>query len=181
MDLAELLDDTQPVTVEFMGKKITCHVYTAGYMRLRDDERKAIEAAEGELSPIVEKMEGLESELQNLNGDSERRSGINKELKDLRHQVSEQNLILSREMIPLMIGGWDGDDGQPLVYRGEPCPPTKENISKLPIIFALKLAFHKEVNEVWSRPMAGELLASGSLPEAQPEDSPIANITDSSN
>lgn len=39
MDLSDLLDATEPVTCQFMGKEITAHVYTAGVQRLTREHR----------------------------------------------------------------------------------------------------------------------------------------------
>lgn len=150
MDLAEVLDATEPVECSFLNHTITAHVYTAGAMRLTKEQRailRSVDAAQDETVEI----------------DDEADEKLTRQVTD---QIYNRNVDLSRTILPVMIGRWDLD-GSPMELRGEPLPPTSENMSRCPDALIIEVAL--KAVDVWKRPMNGGLLPNGSPPEETPE------------
>ena len=148
MDLSTVLDATEPVSCEFLGKEIVAHVYTAGVNRLRKEDRDKWEAL---TSPPVDFVPVNDS-----NGDP--------------IAFQPDSILLFRAMLPEMISGWDFD-GSPMERDGKPYPPTPENVAACPDI--LLLAVGNAVLDKWNEanPTIGTLPETGSSVVEMPEPS----------
>jgi len=154
MDFAKLLDVTQPVAVEFMGREIICNVFVAGPARLTRDERDRLEAAIKPITEISARAKVVEGQLKMPDLTDERKQGLTAELEDLLTQMDVGGL--AQTYIPLMVRDFEMD-GEPMTWKGEPI--TDKNIHELPMLFLVSVA--TKAKEVWDNPTSGAPLPGG--------------------
>lgn len=153
MDLSTVLDATEPVSCEFLGKEIVAHVYTAGVNRLRKEDRDKWDEL---VTPPADFV------------------AVNdKEGKPIAFQPD--GVVMIRAMLPEMISGWDFE-GSPMERDGKPYPPTPENVKACPD--ALLTAVGEKVMEKWNEanPTTGTLPETGSPAVEMPEQSLAESI-----
>ncbi len=171
MDFTEVLDAVEPVEVEFLGKKIICHVYSAGYNRLTDAERQIIK-------PHLDRADERQSRIADIDAEmgqspSDQRRG---ELEHERKAIDDDRAYaeFALDALPILLQGIDYD-GSAMTIREQGFPaliPDLPNALLLPILF--------KSLEAWRIPMdAGSQPVDG-LP-AESADSPIENTTVSEN
>lgn len=154
MDLAEVLDATEPVECEFLGKTITAHVYTHGPERLTKEERIVIRGV--------------------ITSDPAKEVNDEDMTKQAREQIFDNDIEAARKMLPVMIKSWDLD-GSPMQLRGEWFPPKPENMPKCPDLLLMSVAV--KVVDVWRRPMNGDQSQDGSPQAETPGQNQVATIT----
>jgi hypothetical protein len=168
MDFAALLDVTQPVTVEFMGREIICNVYVAGPARLTRDERERLEEVVKPLVEISSRAKVVEQQLGLPDLTDTRKNELAKELDSLGEQMDVGKLAQTN--IPLMVRDFEMD-GEPMTWKGEPI--THKNIHELPMLFLVTVA--AKAKEVWDNPTNGAPSRNGAPATAEPEASPAEN------
>lgn len=154
MNLDEILDVTEPVTVKFMGHDVTAHVYTAGPNKLTREERELIGEANDNRPVADDQLTG-------------------KEKTQREREVYNAGVDSVRAILPIIVKNADLD-GEPLIYREKPFP---ENICSFPD--ALLIEVGNAALDKWNagNPTDGLEQQSGSQPEAIPEQSQAESIT----
>lgn len=176
-DLAEVLDATEPVDVEYLGKTIVAHVYKAGDARLTIEERKKLRAARQPLQDSEDRISAINKEIAGLDESSNGRADeLEKELLDVLNQLSNAGVF--QATVPVMVQRFEYE-GEPLLFRGKEI--SGENIADLPDSFSFEVAM--KAGEVWGRPFAtGENSENGSLerPTETETDSALSPAQDTS-
>jgi hypothetical protein len=159
-DFAELLDVTEAVEVEYLGKKITCHVYTAGDARLRAEDRARLKLARKPLVDSSERIKELQAQIDALDSSS---NGEGAKLETELGEILTRLSGVFEETVPVMVASFE-HEGEPLTLRGQPI--TRENIGQLPDQLVLAVAL--KAGEVWGRPTTGVPSENGT-PESSTE------------
>lgn len=149
MDIGTLLDTTVPIEFDYMEHKIVCHVFSAGWSRLTQEQREIIEESEKEAGAI-------EGETQTPEG-------------ALTVAALNRIVIRARRQLPVMLSAWDFD-GSPMERGGSPWPPTAENITNTPD--TVLMAAYSNTYKVWSEgPTLGAESQDGLQPREKSESS----------
>lgn len=172
MDLGEMLDVTVPVTFEFMDKRYTAHVFTAGGNRLTQAERERLAAASKPAEEANRRIKEIEAELVSANGN---KGELEAERAALFRKAND--IALAHGTLPVIVRSFEDDRGEVVQWHGEPI--TANNISKLPDEF-LWSAFTKVV-PVWQDPTGPvdgpNSQSAEERAEAQPEENMISSQT----
>lgn len=154
MNLDELLDVTEPVTVKFMGHDVTAHVYTAGAERLTREDQDLILKFNDSRVPVDTDLPEPEQ-------------------KAKKREADFVGILSIRAVLPIIVSGVDLD-GDPLEYKGKQFP---ENVNSFPD--ALLIALGNAALDKWNagNPTDGLEQQNGSQPEAIPEQSQAESIT----
>ena len=169
MDFAELLDATEAVTVEFLGKTIVCNVFTAGTARLTNDERERLSASLGPLQEAASRAQVIGEQLKLPDLTEERTAELETELAKLTKEMDESRL--AHICVPLMVRDFQLD-GEKLEWRGEAI--SEKNIHELPLLFLVNVSL--AARDVWLNPTNGAGSESSAPPEkvSQAESTPLS-------
>lgn len=157
-DFASVLDATTPVTVEFLGRELTCYVYTASWQRLTTEQRKAIEPLLKVVTQNRERLAQIEAELGH-EVPEERKQGLESEAAALND--ASAFVMFSRAIIPAMVHGIDLD-GESMTVRGKPFP---DYIPDLPDVLVMEIA--NKIESANANPTDGDPLRDGSPQESE--------------
>ena len=169
MDFAEILEVTQPVAVEFMGREIICNVFVAGPARLTRDERERLEEVVKPLVEISARAKVVEQQLALPDLTDERKNELTKELDELGSRMDVGKLAQTN--IPLMVRDFE-INGESMTWKGEPI--SYKNIHELPMLFLVTVA--AKAKEVWDNPTDGAPSPNGAPAMEDTEPNPAENI-----
>lgn len=94
----------------------------------------------------------------------------------LQEQGEDDGILWTRALVPAMLQSWDLD-GSPMTLRGEPFPPTAENMPRCPDLLLSSVG--PKVMEFWNKlnPTNGDQPQTGLQAEETPESNPTQNTS----